>query len=1149
MTMVRLPRAELLELFLQEVESYLPEIRQGLATLAGESPATATLDELHRLFHNIKGAAAQVQLGDLSRGARIVETLLAELLEEGKSASAQLLVAINQATDLIDEFIRKENALPEDEEVLYTRIAMLFAELSGNDGDKLFTDDADNLYHGLDEQQEYILATRSVLPLLLELAGYLSPDAIGGGENNAKVYGKLSQAVMTLAAAGQAAGLHQQCLLMKDFYLLLEKLRSGALCQLPEIPGLIEDFLRYLEAVYTYADPENSMTVRRVKDQLHGLHTLLAMSGRQASGAVPEAPEAGLEEDIFASPEPGEESVILLEELADSLFFEEQVEESELPASIFEEPRQETVLPAEEEKEEETISEEQQLLLDIFRSECEEHLIVVNHSLNILENEVKQSCPLSSDLRETVSVMRRAVHTLKGAAAMTGMNLTARGAHSLEDMLDWLHDDAVEITPEEVQVIATGIDVIELLSQSSQTDESEHLNRLVETINDYLALRTEKKQQQGSQPEETGEVQAFAGGEDETKAADAGLDTEALPEPKISANLPGESGVLRVRLDDLDELVGIEGELVVARGAMEKMLEEFSGTLLELDTVKENLRRKSQELEAGFEVQSLYGFSPRTGDETSGSDFSEFDPIELDRYSQLNLIIRSLNEISVDVNSIHATLVSLVGDIGGQVGKQQLTMRLMQEKLMRIRMTPMSSLSRMLFRTVRETARKLTKKANLVIIGEDVYMDRFVWAKITDPFMHILRNALDHGIETPEKRVAVGKPESGTIRVEADQRSRFVVLRISDDGGGIDLARVKEKVRSGGLAENPDALSEKELLEFLFHPSFTTRQDVSTISGRGIGLDVVRRNIQDLRGSVQLLNNPGQGVTFEIRIPFTLSVNRAIMVRVAGRVFAVPLQDIQQVKRFALQDLEERDGVWLHLGSDVVPVVNLGFCLQLERRITVLPTGREGILAILFSKGEKFFAVSIDEVVEQREIIVKGLGSHLTHVPGISGVTLTGSGDLIPIVNLREIIDIQKPVTRAEVESVIPAGLHEPLRVLIVDDSISVRHSVARLVESQGWKQQQAVDGLDALAKLESFVPDVIILDIEMPRMNGYEFKSNINNNEQLKDIPVVMLTSRTSEKHQQKARELGVQHYMTKPYQEEAFVRLLENIRSGYIN
>ena len=1125
--MARLPQAELLELFLQEFSSYIPEIRQGLAVLAVDSTAIAALDEVHRLFHNIKGAAAQVQLDDLSRGARIVETVLFDLVEAGKPASAGLVQALAETVDLLEVFAGREDPEQILDTALSFQIAKLFADYSGEKSDPAI-DIATGWHEDLDERQEHIASTRSILPLLKELAGYLTADTVGQ-VNNEKVYGVLSRAVNTLAAAGLAAGLRHQPLLMREFHLLLEKLACVTQYQLPEMPGLIADFLLFLEAVYSCADPEGSATVLRVKQQLHGLYALLPMSSPKKSADFHAADDHLPVDDIFASPEEEGQSVSLLEDFADSLLQEEQVEDLELSSPQPPGLAEERFIVQEEPKE--SLNEEQQLLMDIFRSECEEHLIVINHSLNNLENEVQEPRSISSELRETISVMRRAVHTLKGAAAMTGMNLTAKGAHSLEDLLDWIHDETDEITPEEVRILATGIDVIELLSQSSQVGESLQLDRLVETIGRYLQPHAE----------------VLPG--DEASTVEESTSQQAVTEQEIAANLPGESGIVRVRLDDLDELVGIEGELVVARGAMEKMIEEFSDTLFELDTVKENLRRKSQELEAGFEVQSLYGFSPRQGDEIAGGDFSEFDPIELDRYSQLNLIIRSLNEISVDVNSIHATLMSLVGDIGGQVGKQQLTMRLMQEKLMRIRMTPMSSLSRMLFRTVRETARKLDKKASLVIIGEDVYMDRYVWTKITDPLMHMLRNALDHGIESPAERVAAGKPESGTIRLEADQRSRFVVLRISDDGRGIDMARIKERIKSGGLAPHPDALSEQELLEFLFHPSFTTRQDVGTISGRGIGLDVVRKNIQDLRGSVQLHSIPNQGVTFEIRIPFTLSVNRAVMVSTASRVFAVPLQDIQQVKRFGADEVVTDDGMFLRQEDMLVPVVNLGFCLQLEKLMTARPNPREGILAVLFHKEEKLCAVSIDEVVEQREIIVKSLGSHLTHVPGISGVTLTGSGELIPIVNLRELMDLQKPLAASGIEPASQAGLTEPLRVLIVDDSISVRHSVARLVEGQGWKQQQAVDGTDALAKLETFVPDVIILDIEMPKMNGYELKSTLNNDPTLKDIPVVMLTSRSSEKHQQKAKELGVRHYMTKPYQEEAFIRMLESIQNRKSN
>jgi len=1149
--MSKILKAELVELFMEEAASYIPAIRQNLATLAAERSAASALTELHRLFHTIKGAAAQVQLTDLSQGARFVEDFLEELIEEGRELTAQRLEVLEKVTDLLGEKVDTSGNTSADGGDFRARVVALFSDTAMSaDETPAAPVTAEPVL--ADERQECLIAIRSIIPLLQELAGCIVPGVVELEEYNGMVFKKLDHAVAVFSTAVRTAGMDGQYRLMRDFQLLLGKLHTDGIWSQPEVAGFIGDFFQFLDAVFTHGDPENSSTVSRVEHQLQAFHSLLAVSHNVQPPDAIDA-ETGLDEDIFAAPAANDESVILLEQLI----------ETELPedADIFADWQEEmaadgqatlveqylTEEPGEAPPvEEPTVTEDQLLLLEIFRAECEEHLIVINSSLNSLEHQVEQPSFISPELREILSEMRRAVHTLKGAAAMTGVNLLARGAHSLEDLLDWLHDEAGEISPAEVGILATGIDVIELLSQSSEASGTGHLDRLVATIAGHLAKAG------GRAAADEAEL-AWEPADKEGEKSEAVETTlaEADPQEETPTRLPGESGFLRVRLDDLDELIGIEGELVVARGSVEKMLDEFGQTLIEFDHVKENLRRKSQELEAGFEVKSLYGFNPvapGNSGETATGDFTEFDPIELDRYSQLNLIIRSLNEITVDINSIHATLALLAGDIRGQVSKQQLTMRLMQEKLMRIRMTPMSSLSRMLFRTVRETAKKLEKKVNLIISGEDVYMDRFVWAKITDPLMHILRNAVDHGIETPRRRMAANKPEIATIRLEAEQHSRFVVLRVSDDGDGVDLARIKAKLQNEGVVANPELLSEKELIEYLFHPSFSTREDVSAISGRGVGLDVVRRNIQDLRGSVQMQNKPGQGVTFEFQIPFTLSVNRAAIVSVAGREFAVPLQDIQQVKRYGAAELETGDGLYIRFGERLVAVTNLGYCLQLEGRNTTLPAGGEGLLAIVFKKGEELRAVSIDEVMEQREIIVKNLGSHLTHVPGISGVTLTGAGELIPILNLRELVEIQAPIAKDGDEAPQPLALNDPLKVLIVDDSISVRHSVARLVESQAWKQQQAVDGVDALAQLASFLPDVIVLDIEMPRMNGYEFKSNINNNEAFRDIPVIMLTSRTSEKHQQKARELGIHHYMTKPYQEAAFVRLLENIRSGSV-
>lgn len=1141
--MPKFPNVELLELFSLEVESYIPEIRQGLQALSSDRAAITVIRELHRLFHNIKGAASQVHLSDLSDGARVVESTLDTLIEKEQPVSDHMLTALERTVDLLADISDEENLFSDEGHNFHEQIVSLF--LHDSDGVETGCGQSDK---SVAELQEYLQDVRSIFPLLQDLAGCLTEDG-RDDDRDILIYGKLSSAVSLLAGTFLAAGMKQQNQLMLDFHLLMDKLHSAAIPHQPEMAGLILDFLQFLEVSFSHDDPENSTTIKRVKEQLHRVKALLEGVGQEKGSSFGE--KTHLDSfDIFDDSAADDESIDILEEFSSNFIDGEREEEFE-EVELHDEVNQKLdTIQEDQDHVDEPVDEDQLLLMEIFREECDEHLIVVNQSLNILENKVHETCDLTPELKDSISEMRRAVHTLKGAASMTGVNLLAKGAHSLEDMLDWLHDEAVEISPLEVQIIANGIDIIEILSQSPQAANSGRLDELVHTIDKYLATISGQEESEEREPDESMGESVEA----ETVTAPASPEI-ALREPGFVENTPAvleESGTLRVKLDDLDELISIEGELIVTRGAMEKMVEEFSQTLFELDNVKENLRRKSQELESGFEVQSLYGFNPIISQGGSqvpdSSDLAEFDPIELDRYSQLNLIIRSLNEISVDVNSIHTTLASLAGEISGQVGRQQLTMRLMQDKLMRIRMTPLSSISRVLFRTVRDTATKLGKKAALTITGEDVYMDRFVWAKITDPLMHILRNSVDHGLETAEVRLAAGKPETGTINIQAEQRSRYVVLRISDDGGGVDFSLIKDKISRERLADNPETLDENQLLEYLFHPSFTTRQNITTISGRGVGLDVVKRNIQGLRGSIQIHNHPGQGVEFEIHIPFSLSVNRAVMVSVSGKEFAIPLQDILEVKHFSAGEIIAEDGLdklSLKLGNDFISLTNLGYHLQLEKRMDTLSAGAEGILAILFMKGEEQCAVAIDSVVEQREIIIKNLGSHLTHVRGISGVTLTGSGGLIPILNLRELVEEESVGVTID-EPLLQMELNEPLKVLIVDDSISVRHSVARLVESQSWKQLQAVDGLDALAKLESFSPDVIILDIEMPRMNGYEFKSSLNNQPMLKDIPIVMLTSRASEKHQQKARELGINHYLTKPYQDDAFVRLLENIRNG---
>lgn len=1135
--MVNFSRSDLLELFFEEVRSYIPEMRKGLRGViaTGDMQAVA---ELHRLFHNVKGAAAQVQLVHLSRGARVVEEYLGAILEDGVPVITAGLDSVDKSIELLADFGASEPLGDAEEEAFCQAVEAMVWPREGQD---VF--DAEG-----DPQGE----VRSLLPLLSELAGCLSEDSCHR-EQNRPVYNKLSATFSTLAALTETRGLEGQSHLFRDFSSLLGAMADGGNPYQDEIAGMIQDFLGFVEVAFAENSGDRPASLHKIHQQLTQVKALLPFGDVSPAGE-PSDRGALLADDIFEDHENSNDSIDFLDDMLEvdlpvaggavrdngdayAFLTEETLEEAEGDDSLGDDDS-DLVVNRDIGESQAYTDNEQAALAEIFKEECEEHFISINVSLTHLEQQVALDSSDRLKIIEPIREIRRAVHTLKGAAAITGVTVLARGAHILEDMLDWLYDHNEAIGREEIQLIGESVGTLENLAVTADPVAAE---RLRENVEKYLGDEKRKE-----------------GGREEIAVESDSLGPLAEAEHVVvdPVGFPEDSGTLRVRLDDLDELLSVEGELVVARDAIEKMVEEITNTLGDLENVKDNLRRKSQELESGFEVQALYGgTSPVKGDVPpmlvdgqGGQDFAEFNPLELDRYSELNLIIRSLNEISVDVNSIYSTLRSLTRDIDGQVSKQQLTMRQMQDKLMRIRMTPLSSISRVLYGTVRSTAAKLGKTVDLNIVGEDVYMDRFVWAKVTDPLEHILRNSVDHGIESAEERLVAGKAERGMITLRAEQRSRYVILHISDDGGGLDPHLLREKLSALKIVDNPEELSDEEVFEYIFYPSVSTKKDVSELSGRGVGLDVVRKNIQDLRGSIHIDNSPGKGLRFEIHIPFTLSVNRAVVVSVSESLFAIPLQDIDEIRQFKAEDLIDEAGqLSLLVQGEPVPFASLASYVQLGEEAPPLGAG----VVILFSAttkndgAKRRFVLSVTEVVEQREIIVKNLGSHLTRVRGVAGVTVSGAGDLVPILNLRELVEVgpqlqQRPVTPTE----IPAEI-SPFKVLIVDDSVSVRNSVAWLVESCGWVQRQAVDGLEALAQLESYMPDVIILDIEMPRMNGYEFKSNINNRDAFKEIPVVMLTSRASEKHQLKARELGIAYYLTKPYEEKSFIRILEKIEA----
>jgi len=1171
--MSQLAREELAEILFQEIATYLPNIQRSITDLYMDGGNEETLYEVHRLFHNIKGAASQVSFLSLSRTAAICEAVSGALLERKDSRQAQIkpldfLVASTQA---IDAFCKDDNKTQLAEDALFAETAASFTTLFQGPDKTYQIDLPDSLRKCIEEstaavagglpqplapvdphtsemREKCLVSFKSVIPLLSQFTGYLSKS--DPRHLSLDTLYPLSEAVSTLADCALTAGLNGQYRLLADFHVIIQRLLEDASLLNPEMLGLLQEFVSYLDIVFSMEPEKGELAVTRVQSTLSGLVDSLFTGAENLRGADILQAE-GFADDFlpeFFQDETGDAGQ------DDPLAFLDEADEEQpdaldlggLPAEIENEfaadipaPDEDLFMPASVEEPRERTEEDE--LLEIFQAECDEHLQAIGHELNMLESGVRGEIELTPELRNNVGSMRRAVHTLKGAAAMTGFDVLSGCAHSLEDMLDWLNDNAATISGDDVRVIAQAVDVIETLSANPGANAGD-AGSVSTSIKQYLAGRTG----------EGGVVESAEEPQPVPAAEKPAVKPEAAEEPRIVAaeqdedEQAGVAGNIRVKLGDLDELTAIEGELVVARGSLEKQLEKFSFTLENLGNVKESLQRKSQELEVGFEAQSLYGFGaagkplgPVAAEALSPAN-PEFDPIELDQYSQLNLIIRSLNEISSDMNALHTEMVGMFAGMRGQVAKQQLAMGVMQEKLLRIRMTPFSSITRLLFRTVRQTAAQLNKDVRLTITGEDVFMDRFVWSRTLDPLMHILRNCVDHGIE--DDRPAAGKAETGQITIDALQRSRFVVLRISDDGRGVDVDRLRRKLVHDGLIKAADNISDEDLLPFLFRPSISTKQDISTISGRGVGLDVVVKNIKELRGTVQMFNRPGQGVTFELAIPITLSVNRAIVVSVGGRTFAIPLQDIVEVKKYRADEVQitpEPTIVWREKSLKVHALASL-----LSGTEDAAEQDAHVRLMLIVDNGTEHVALEADRVIEQREIVIKDLGSHLTYVRGISGVTLTGEGNVIPILNLVELAKEDLSGVTAVVAETSVERKKRANSVLVIDDSISVRHAITRLLESQSWAPTQAVDGVDALEKLETFTPDVIIVDIEMPRMNGYEFMSVLRSDEKRQAIPVIMLTSRASEKHRKKAFELGVQHYVTKPYQEEAFIDLLESIR-----
>ncbi|WP_070885876.1 Hpt domain-containing protein [Pseudomonas argentinensis] len=768
-------------------------------------------------------------------------------------------------------------------------------------------------------------------------------------------------------------------------------------------------------------------------------------------------------------------------------------------------------------------------ILDIFLEEADDLLEAMEAGIGRWE-ERREDASCIDDLL-------RILHTLKGGARLAGQKQLGDQSHDLEQHLTEAQTQGAPWPDSLFLDVQSGFEGL-------QKSLDELRTRLLQQPQD------ERPAAEPEQPVARAVTSIVAASELPTAAVENRVlpfvqRAEVAAEEAAARRAPQE--LVKVPADLLEGLVNLAGETSIFRGRVEQQVSDFGFTLSEMEATIDRVRDQLRRLDTETQAQILSRYQA----EAERAGYEEFDPLEMDRHSQLQQLSRALFESASDLLDLKETLASRNRDAETLLLQQARVNTELQEGLMRTRMVPFDRLVPRLRRIVRQVASELGKQVEFTVGNADGEMDRTVLERIVAPLEHMLRNAVDHGIEGAAVRSKAGKPEQGSIRLELGREGGDIVLTLSDDGAGINLDAVRRKAIERGLMDTGADLSEHEILQFILEAGFSTAEKVTQISGRGVGMDVVNAEVKQLGGSMSIDSVSGEGTTFRIRLPFTVSVNRALMVLSGEDLYAIPLNTIEGIVRVSPYELES------YYGPDAPRFEYAGQAYELRYLGDLLNNGQHPKLVgqslplpvILVRSSEHAVAVQVDSLAGSREIVVKSLGPQFATVPGISGATILGDGRVVVILDLlatiRELhahLQYQvRPRLSADASAVAEVEVERPTLVMVVDDSVTVRKVTSRLLERNGMNVLTAKDGVDAIAQLQEHRPDIMLLDIEMPRMDGFEVANLIRHDEGLKDLPIIMITSRTGEKHRERAMSIGVNEYLGKPYQESLLLGSIE--------
>ncbi|MGD0948507.1 MAG: response regulator [Candidatus Binatia bacterium] len=766
-------------------------------------------------------------------------------------------------------------------------------------------------------------------------------------------------------------------------------------------------------------------------------------------------------------------------------------------------------------------------LLDAFTIDATETIEAVERVLLDLERQPEEH----SLLRE----LFRHFHTLKGAAAAVGLEQVAEQLHHAESLLEEVLDGGV------------AVDAVKLVDFLFQLTDS-----VTALINRARGVLDEQRRVLSDVAREIAALTQAPAPPVLPKAADTrAAAPQEVPPPAVARR--EHETIVRVQAARLDALMNQVGQLVVSRTRMERNLQAFAELRDKLYYCQSRLAQIIEGFQERYEFNTgeraaspvaRPGVTPGDGERQHAPEDDFFTDLEFDKYDDLNILARSVIELATDTGEIAEQLGGFIDALGDETRQFSKITSGLQRQITRVRLVPLDTVFRRLLRPVRDAARQQGKLVDLQLVGGDVQLDKSIVEALYPPLLHMLRNAVSHGIEPPAARQGRGKPAVGVARVVAMQRHNSMLLSVQDDGAGLDFEAVLAKGRALGLVA-PDAKPARDqLLPLIFRPGFTTGEAVNGFSGRGMGLDVVARDIAALNGSMVVDSTDGQGATIRIALPTTTSIDEVLLFQAGAQSFALPIDFIEQVMAIEMAELMQVDGQqMLKVRNELLPVLILA-------PLVGEPAPAENAVAVLLRAGDRAMALIVNRVHAQQEVVIRPLGPLLDTHPFLSGATISGAGAVIFVLHVGRLFDMLASVAAREAMFILGESSDveptEARAVLFVDDSISVRKLAARFLETSGLEVDTAVDGLDALEKLASGRFRVVITDLEMPRMHGYELIAEIRRHPQYRHLPVIVCTSRSSEKHRRRARELGAQGYITKPFTKEQLLADIQRLTQG---